>query len=243
MLFVGGCGRLDFDPRGLASDATSDSPDSLTDGDLGIPGLIAWYPMDTVNPGGTPDATGHGHDAACLPAACPAAIAGIHGGALLFGGVNDHLGIPGAGFDLPLGTVATWFRLDTAPTAGNFVELFQRGYMNGPSSFEAGFVATGQLLGCGGDAITQDYAETMWPSLGVWHHLGCVWDATTVTTYVDGIERSTNAFATAYDTHPLTLGANNDNGSLSGFFQGGLDDFRVYDRALTPQEITLLATP
>lgn len=252
VLVACGCGRLGFDarrasPDALASDSITDdsiTDDSTTDGDVVLTGLIAWYPMNGGSATATQDATGHGHDAACAPPACPTAFDGVHDGALLFDGVDDHLIAPGSGVDPATGSVATWFRLDVAPAAGDYAELFQKGYMNNPSSFEAGFVATGQELGCGGDSIiANQFAETTWPSLGVWHHIACVWDATTVRTYVDGSERSSHDFSVAYDTRPLTFGANNDNGALAGFFHGELDDLRIYDRALAPAEIALLATP
>lgn len=43
-----------------------------------------------------------------------------------------------------------------------------------------------------------------------------------------------------YDEEPLFIGASNDGQSPSYFFKGGIDDMRIYDRAITAVEVELL---
>ncbi len=78
-----------------------------------------------------------------------------------------------------------------------------------------------------------------------WHHIGFVWDGSYRSLYVDGTE-------VAMDTNPITLaplksatgglfiGASKDLDAAT-FFSGLIDDVRIYDVALTAEEIAALA--
>ena len=80
---------------------------------------------------------------------------------------------------------------------------------------------------------------------GQWHHVGFVWDGSYRSLYVDGTE-------VAKDTNPITLAPlKSANGGLyigtsktldtSTSFSGLIDDVRIYDVALTPEEIEALS--
>ena len=76
-----------------------------------------------------------------------------------------------------------------------------------------------------------------------WHHIGFVWDGSYRSLYVDGVE-------VAKDTKALTQALMSSNGGLyigaskdldaTGFFSGLIDDVRIYDGALTAEEIAAL---
>ena len=77
---------------------------------------------------------------------------------------------------------------------------------------------------------------------GAWHHVAGTWDGTRLTLYVDGqIDATQSVLPTAIDvTGEMVLGRN----FASGFvFEGDLDEVRVYDSALGPEEILPLALP
>jgi N-acetylneuraminic acid mutarotase len=76
----------------------------------------------------------------------------------------------------------------------------------------------------------------------IWHHVGFVWDGSYRTLYVDGIE-------VAKDTNILTSLENSDGGLYIGvnksrnagtFFSGLIDDVRIYNTALSAEEIAEL---
>ncbi|MBI5384336.1 MAG: LamG domain-containing protein [Verrucomicrobia bacterium] len=75
---------------------------------------------------------------------------------------------------------------------------------------------------------------------GQWHHVVGVYDGQRVALYVDGaLEGSvTAAGALALNTEPLWLG--NTSASRNGYFNGLLDDVRLYGCGLTEDEITAL---
>ncbi len=75
-----------------------------------------------------------------------------------------------------------------------------------------------------------------------WRHLALVFDADaqTIRLYMDGALAEERKYAVA---HPIALHGGMRLGSWGGndrFFQGGIDDFRLYNRALSPAEIAQL---
>jgi hypothetical protein len=82
---------------------------------------------------------------------------------------------------------------------------------------------------------------------GVWHHVAAVLvndgtpDASEVKLYVDGIEETTTSSSQAIDTagyYNVKIGV---LGSTLRYFKGWIDDIRIYDRSLDPNEIEFLA--
>ncbi|MBN2316174.1 MAG: hypothetical protein JXM79_19765 [Sedimentisphaerales bacterium] len=75
---------------------------------------------------------------------------------------------------------------------------------------------------------------------GNWHRIGFVRDADNRVLYVDGIEVARDTTADLeFSEGGLTIGAASTL-ELSSFFSGLIDDVRIYDKALSAQEITAL---
>lgn len=78
-----------------------------------------------------------------------------------------------------------------------------------------------------------------------WHHLAVVLGPSDVVLYVDGQPSGTNA---AIALRPADLGSTPNNYigrsqfSADAYLDGAIDEFRVYDRALSPLEIQTLAS-
>jgi hypothetical protein len=76
-----------------------------------------------------------------------------------------------------------------------------------------------------------------------WIHLTATYDGTTTRVYVNGAEESasdTGLTAIALNDLPLVIGAGSDGNRP---FQGALDEVRIYNRALTAEEIADLFNP
>ncbi|MGW4962419.1 LamG-like jellyroll fold domain-containing protein [Nonomuraea sp. NPDC004186] len=83
------------------------------------------------------------------------------------------------------------------------------------------------------------------PQGGEWAHLVGVYDsvAKQIKLYVNGKLASTTAFTTPWKAAgPVRIGAGSSNGALASFFPGEIDDVRIFDRILTPEEIGDLFT-
>ncbi|MDQ4120274.1 MAG: CHRD domain-containing protein [Acidobacteriota bacterium] len=79
------------------------------------------------------------------------------------------------------------------------------------------------------------------PVAGDWYHIAYTFDdfSDTQILYINGVAVAAEA-ATAsiiYDAHPLTIGAEYENGALSYFFKGKIDEVQIYNRALSASEI------
>ena len=82
--------------------------------------------------------------------------------------------------------------------------------------------------------------------LGQWVHLAGTYDGARIILYVNGVERArvNKTGALVASTRPVLLGANaNGSNPLAGseFLAGGLDEVRLFSRALSPNEVAALA--
>ena len=164
----------------------------------------------------------------------PAAITFSDPNAATFDGTAySILGITGIPANNAPQTISVWVNLTSNAGVQNFVTLINGGSgsavqvgIRNPNvvvwSYGGGTLASAPLIGT-----------------GAWHHIAYTFDGTTHRVYVDGVAGTptTNAPQTATPTETYL-------GSYDGaneFLQGALDDARVYNRALSPAEVTTLA--
>ncbi len=71
---------------------------------------------------------------------------------------------------------------------------------------------------------------------GQWHHVAGVYDGTQYILYVDGVQDGPAVLATGLiaqtTSHKFTIGAFERSGDVSKFYDGYIDDVRVYNEAL-----------
>jgi hypothetical protein len=77
---------------------------------------------------------------------------------------------------------------------------------------------------------------------GVWQHLAITWDGSLVKFYYNGVADGTAGFNGLLSSNDSDLGVGGRPAPpLSGgpvfFFTGGMDDVRIFDRVLTPEEV------
>jgi hypothetical protein len=245
LCLLGACGRLLFDPAGDATDAgTVDGPGSDAGG---IPDLVAVYPMDDAIIGGIVPALSSAYSGVC-DSACPTTVAGKIGGGYAFDGTQWIL-LPervaqriGAPF-----TIAVWAQ--PSPTTGNSVLIAK------PYSVLADSDAMSLLVLAGTRYVTfettPDGAQLAYLRMpdatdleaGDWHHVAISWDGTAKRIYLDGELAGITATTLAISNLPMTIGADVDDGAMTHYYVGVLDDLRVYARALRDDEIAVLAKP
>ncbi|HEY1810791.1 MAG TPA: LamG domain-containing protein [Kofleriaceae bacterium] len=82
-----------------------------------------------------------------------------------------------------------------------------------------------------------NHSSDVWapsPLAAGWHHVACTWDGSTIHTYVDG------AIVACAGMH-TSLQAKSARVEISMPFSGSIDDIHLYNRALEPPEVQLLA--
>jgi hypothetical protein len=155
-------------------------------------------------------------------------------------------------------TLAIWVSLGANTAAQNWERIFDFGtgtttymYLTARASDAPNTPVRFAITTKGNTAVAEqrlDGPTTL--SENVWHHLAVVLPAGptyTGTLYIDGVAVATNSTMTlhASDLGPTTknwLGRSQFSGTAGSnpCFNGLLDDFRAYRRALSPQEITAL---
>jgi hypothetical protein len=247
LLVVVGCGRVAFEVRDDGSrDDTPAMPgdDAMPDAPLTFVGIVAWLPLDQLT-STTPDVTGHGHTGVCSGTSCPVTIAGHIGNAVRFDGVDDELVLAAGSTNLNTTTgftVSVWLRVAAYPGSRSCAaqKLFGTSYQD---SWELCVEPGGNLFYFTSQTTNDDFlfSPGAFP-LGGWHHVALTWDGISKTIWLDAASVASSGFQNiAFDFASLLLGRDYDGGSPTAAFPGDVDEFQLYDRALTPSEIAQLA--
>ena len=218
-------------------------------------GLVAYYSMR--NSGATTFDERGGNNATATNGASFSYDSGVVVDGARFDGVNDRINAAHAAA-LNTGnylSISLWARFDSngicvAKSSGN---TSGGGWFCGRSTFTAGSLdftvmnATFHQYYTGGTVLTT----------GSWHHVVATWDATQTGTnridiYVNGSKRAlahlgnlANGVTYSANTRLLTFGNYSDSNNL--WLRGSIDEVRIFNVVLTPDEIRQLyrmgATP
>jgi hypothetical protein len=161
--------------------------------------------------------------------------------AFFFNGTDARIGLPDTTLSAGLaqGTLAAWVRVDSFDAMFGRV-IFNRGIAASSTSLELGVGGNGEL-----DANLSDQTPPSslgQVSLGQWACVAMTWDGSSLSYYIDGNPSGTFSFTgTASDpfagTRRVDIGVDDQN---VGWFQGGIDDLRIYDRVLSGSDIQAL---
>jgi hypothetical protein len=82
------------------------------------------------------------------------------------------------------------------------------------------------------------------PPTGTWMHIAATWDGSLMTLYTNGVQRTNlpaaGSIATTSDL--LAIAKKNTSGVSGDYFNGRLDDVRIYNRALSAAEVAVIMT-
>jgi hypothetical protein len=167
--------------------------------------------------------------------------AGKVGQAFSLDGTDDCVEIPDAPALRPVSlTLEAWVAFDVI---SRLIVIFAKPVGTGTSDSYALWLDAGTIRGAVGDAAsngTQLFAPFS-PSLGSTYHLAYTFDdaAKQQALYVSGIQVAIGdtTKSIGYDTQPLLLGRDTENGIPNFFLQGRIDEASIYNRALSGAEI------
>jgi|GEM_PF-1187300 len=233
--------------------STGDSGSSST-GEPLDPSLVLWLKLDdVVEDGMWLDSSGYDHHGVCTN--CPELADGIDGFAARFDGDSTFIEVPHS--DLlatPTGfTIAAWIYLEQPPEGQRSVVTKRVGeeeFNSWELYFFTGGVECPDCLIYSMAADTGDDTLVSPDSLAVqqWVHVAGTWDGDAMGIWVDGQlsdERPVNELF--MDNNRIIVGADDDQDpadpeGLIGYFDGLIDDVRLYDRRLDEEELAALAT-
>jgi hypothetical protein len=234
---------LAFDLDGMdngsaGTDAAVDAPPDA--GTLAL-GLVAHYRFDETSGTSAADATGNQASATLLNGAT--FTAGRQNNAVSLGGTNDYVSLPAnilSGRDSF--SISVWVRPNATPDWSRVFDFGtgQTAYMfltpNAPNTPADNTRFAITSAGYAGEQRL-DAARL---SSGAWHHVVVTLAGSTGRLYVNGNQADQT---TSMTTSPADLGNTSRNWlgrsqyAADAYFNGQIDNFRIYNRALTAAEI------
>jgi hypothetical protein len=210
------------------------------------PSLMGYWSFNEGSGTVAADRSGHGNDGQLMNG--PTWVAGKIAGALKFDGVDDYVLVPHNASLLPTGnevTVSVWINAErhTGPNNATWQGILSKGdnprlyslyteasgalhFSTGPSGAFVGTLSTGQV------------------PLHEWVHVVAMVSGGQHVYYINGQPAGTSgsgATLPAGGTSPLNIGRTPDEPDRE--FLGMIDDVRLYNRALTAEEIKKLIPP
>ncbi|MFT7585691.1 MAG: hypothetical protein ACI9EW_002119, partial [Cellvibrionaceae bacterium] len=192
------------------------------------------------------DASDNGHDGGANGGAgfSSGSVTGQAGQSLLLDGVNDWVG-PIDGVDFAQGdyTVATWMKTSVTASqsifAGTDPDTDGHGLLlevNSNGTLRYLHRMPSNTGGTNKNSLT-------FVSDGAWHHIAAVKEGSVMRLYIDGSEEIPNTVITDTSTfdHAMNIAIGRLGSTQSGrYFNGNIDDMRLYARALTVTEVTAI---
>jgi hypothetical protein len=217
---------------GLVTTASAVGAGSRSAASASASGLVAAYSFNDGTGTTTADVSGNGHPGTISGASWT--NDGRYGGALSFDGTDDHVALGSLGTFYQSGfTLEAWVKKATDTKKDVAVLGSFTGAGAGPMIWVDHLAGHYRLTA--GLSLDNYLDSGQSPVADTWQHLAVTYDGTIARFYIGGTEvasRTISSFGAsntwrvgAYDTTPF------------GFFDGVIDEVRIYSRALTPAEI------
>jgi len=209
-------------------------------------GLISYLDMDELDGSGNPVDSGSAENS-WNASGGTTQVDGWIGKAFSFDGIDDFIYVLSPA-GLPVGadsrTIAFWVKDEGS--SGSPI-LFNYGTVAGIGERWSHQIVSGRLRISIGGGYTENSTGPLLDD-GEWHHTAVVYDNSqgtsidSVVIYIDGSEQTNTANSTVINTlnNLMEIGIFNGLSSPAAPFKGQIDDFRMYDRALTSDEVSAL---
>ena len=216
-------------------------------------GLVLQYSMETLSQGtitdGSPSSLAGRVEAGSGTVRLVTSLVGYGRALRLTGTQHQYVNVPTSTvLDVNTYTLSAWVRytgIQNDQTLGRWEVLEKAGayWMNVRTN---GLVRVGGFYGGCANANWQFFDSTRALPVNRWKHVATTYDGTWLRVYINGRAAGAERVSgrTCVSGEPLAVGAKNNptKGLLEAFWDGRLDEVRIYDRALTVTEIGQLAT-
>lgn len=208
-------------------------------------GLIAHWSFNDGSGTQAGDFSGNGNTGTISGASW---IDGKLGKALDFDGVNDYVNVSNSSsLNITSAiTISMWVRHDSS-TYKTWETLIAKGdsayrlhLCGGAGSCLVGATLNAFTFGLTGPSGTDDLGTTIVPNVGQWYHVVGTYDGSVQRIYVDGIERATQSRSGSISTNSLALGIAENTQTAGRWWDGPIDEVRIYNRALSADEVATI---
>ena len=191
-------------------------------------GLVGYWTFDEGSGSTAADSSGNGNNGtlANFPSDNSEWVSGTVGsGALQFGGTNQEVIAPCPATGITSYSISGWIKTSSTPILSAMMSWGNNAYIMDDTAHGTGFTTDGAFLD--GAHVGTSLID------GKWHHIVGTYDGVNDSLYIDGA-----LAATATNTSTLQSGC--AIGYAYTYFNGSIDDVRVYNRALSASEVTNL---
>jgi len=205
-------------------------------------GLVAWYPFD----GNASDMSGNGNHGTVNGATLSADRHGHANKAYSFDGVDDQIIVANhssVNFGQGDFSLISWIKYTGSDRGALFYKYNGNTYNNlGFVFYLVPEIRSARLFLS--DGVSR-YDDTLLPfnlPSSIWHQIGLSINfGSSAVLFVDGVSQGilqiSDTVGSIDNTNPLLIGSNDIN---SEFFNGSIDDIRIYNRALSSEEVRSL---
>jgi hypothetical protein len=233
-----------FDKAGNNSDISELTVSTDQEIDAGEPGLVAWYPFE----GNANDATPYLNHGVIGGNPVFEAVGHPNGGAqnIKFDGAGDSILAPNAvQLISDYTTVGFWIRPDAVPVdAESYVIDFghwsERWKISLPQHRKIVWTTNGNNVQFPTFISDMDSGDGNDLVVGFWWYVTMVHDGTNDIVYVNGEQANIKPVASKLNSTGLPLGIGNNPVEGGQYFKGALDELKIYNKALTADEISHL---
>ncbi len=218
------------------------TPVSLTDG---LVGHWTFDGPDMIN--NVADSSGQGNTGYLNGQTATTTVIGKMGQALEFDGVDDYVDVGGIGDMGNIFTISAWVKPDTAPQGDSYAVIATNGFPGSNRDYKVILQddGTGKFrVNIGNGTTFASASDTISYVANTWYFVVGTFDGATLRYYRDGIEISTTSSSlTTFTTSAFRVGNGRSNDTTEeNYFDGTIDDVRIYNRALSAGEVAQLYT-
>jgi len=191
--------------------------------------------------------TAGAHPASVTGTPVASSSAPIGNGSISFQNPGAYLSVPDFDYGSAGTTLSLWFQADAASfAASNFTYLFSHGTSTDSNNLSVYHRSSGVLrvrVQDADDGLDDiDIPDSLYIGDGKWHHIGVtIARGVGSKVYFDGVLKGStlNGGDGIDPAGPIRIGTIN-SAAASGDYRGRLDDLRIYQRALTPYQLTAI---
>jgi hypothetical protein len=216
-------------------------------------GLVLHYAMETLSQGKVADDSGNALDGQVIAGTgtqrLVTSLAGYGQALQLTGAQHQYVDVPrSSALDVDTYTLSAWVRytgVQNDQTLGRW-EVLEKADAYWMNVRVNGLIRVGGFYGgCSGPNVWQYLDSTRAIPVLRWEHVASTYDGTWLRVFINGWPAGAKRVTgrTCVSSEPLAVGAKNNpaKGLLEAFWDGRVDDVRIYNRALTSDEIRELA--
>ena len=199
------------------------------------PELKGWWPLDDGAGSTAVDASGNGHDGAIQ--GTPQWVVGMIDGALEFNGTDNYIDCgDGDNFQfLNDITIACWIKVNA------FTTSWQAICTSGDGSWRVHRNSGTNTIAWGTSGLgLVDLPGTTDVSTGDWFHIACTYDGANKILYINGVQEGISAETGTIGTSTYNVNIGENNQATGRYFNGIIDDVRIYNRGLTAEEVRIV---